>query len=254
MKILIVNDDGWETRGILELAKALRERGHEPIVFAPAENVSGQGTSMNLLPTVMIDVHEKEGIPMFAVHGTTIDCVMIGTAYAPDVDMVISGINYGLNTGGDILTSGTVAGAQDAIRRDYPSVAVSINSYAPQHLPEVARYFCDLLENKLKDVISNKYALNINIPDLPVNEIKGIVVAPISEKRWLKDITFELNGDKMKAKFRGYKPDISGERDTDVNYINQNYITISPILVNYNDYNLIQNISRALNPRERERV
>lgn len=191
MKILIVNDDGWETRGILELAKALRERSHEPIVFAPAENVSGQGTSMNLLPTVMIDVHEKEGIPMFAVHGTTIDCVMIGTAYAPDVDMVISGINYGLNTGGDILTSGTVAGAQDAVRRSYSS---------------------------------------------------------------LKDITFELNGEQMKAKFRGYKPDISDERDTDVYYINQNYITISPIRVNYNDYNLIQNIARALNPRERERV
>lgn len=191
MKILIVNDDGWETRGILELAKALRERSHEPIVFAPAENVSGQGTSMNLSPTVMIDVHEKEGIPMFAVHGTTIDCVMIGTAYAPDVDMVISGINYGLNTGGDILTSGTVAGAQDAVRRGYPS---------------------------------------------------------------LKDITFELNGEQMKAKFRGYKPDISDERDTDVYYINQNYIIISPIRVNYNDYNLIQNIARALNPRERERV
>jgi len=136
--------------------------------------VSGQGSALNLQPIAKIDIKSKDGIQVYVVHGTTTDCVIFGTTYYPDIDLVISGINYGLNVGKDTLNSATVSGAKEAIMRGLPAMALSINSYYPRNLKDVTKYFCELLDRKLQSVLSNQYLLNINFPDRPVSKINGL--------------------------------------------------------------------------------
>jgi len=208
--------------------------------------VSGQGSALNLQPIAKIDIKSKDGIEVYVVHGTTTDCVIFGTTYYPDIDLVISGINYGLNVGKDTLNSATVSGAKEAIMRGLPAMALSINSYYPRNLEDVTKYFCELLDRKLQSVLSNQYLLNINFPDRPVSKINGLKIVPMSRKGWNKDITFEEKGRQLIVHIKGTRPKLEGEKGTDLYWVTKGYITITPVVPDLIDYNLIHKLEEAL--------
>jgi len=245
MRILQTNDDGYKSRALLELAVGLKRHGHEPVIFAPANNVSGQGSALTIQPTVKIDIHKRGDFTIYAVHGTTTDCVLLGTRYT-DVDLVISGPNYGPNLGKDTLNSATVGGAREAQMMNIPSIALSINSYYPRHLQDIVDVFCSMLDDGILRVLSGKYLLNINFPDLPANDLRGVKVVGMSKKGWIKNVTFETNKRGMIAHIKGSRPRLDGERGTDLYWVNHGYITVTPVISDLIDYNLIHELQQIL--------
>ena len=177
MNILVANDDGIQARGIKELAKALSQVA-TVYVCAPESQRSASGHGITVSKPIIIEEDEFEYAEYaLKISGTPADCVKIGMRSLEQkgikVDMVFSGINHGGNLGTDTLYSGTVSAAMEGSLLGVPSVAVSVNS----HEAEYFEYACELAVEAVKkayDKMSPKTVLNINTPNLPKEEIKGL--------------------------------------------------------------------------------
>jgi len=130
--------------------------------------------------------------------------------------------------------------------RGLPAMALSINSYYPRNLKDVTKYFCELLDRKFQSVLSNQYLLNINFPDRPVSKINGLKIVPMSRKVWNKDITFEEKGRQLTVHIKGTRPKLEGEKGTDLYWVTKGYITITPVVPDLIDYNLIHKLEEVL--------
>jgi 5'-nucleotidase len=128
----VTNDDGITAEGLLTLTASLGVAGLDAIVVAPASNQSGVSRMATYSRPVPVEnVGEHAGIPLFACHGSPVDCVRAGlmSSLAPNADLVISGINHGANLGDDTLISGTVGAGIEAALLGVPGLAVSQQSY-----------------------------------------------------------------------------------------------------------------------------
>ncbi|WP_168409665.1 5'/3'-nucleotidase SurE [Erwinia amylovora] len=173
MRILLSNDDGIHAPGIQTLAKALREFAEVQLV-APDRNRSGASNSLTL-ETPLRTFHYPNG-DIAVQMGTPTDCVYLGvnTLMRPKPDIVVSGINAGPNLGDDVIYSGTVAAAMEGRHLGLPALAVSLNGY--QHYDTAALVTCSILKALLREPLRTGRILNINVPDLPLDQIKGIRV------------------------------------------------------------------------------
>src|SRR6478736_2304374 len=171
MKILISNDDGYLAPGLKALVEALKPVASEIVVVAPDSNRSGSSNSLTL--NRPLSVFQAENGYYF-VDGTPSDCVHValtgGLSFRPD--LVVSGINQGQNMGDDTLYSGTVAAATEAYLFGIPSIAFSQVEKGWLHLDAAAKVARDIVEFNL-EVLPKPYLLNVNIPNLPYEQIKG---------------------------------------------------------------------------------
>lgn len=172
MKILLSNDDGYLAKGINVLADALAEIA-ELVVVAPDRNHSGASNSLTLHSPLR--VHEVAKNRYF-VTGTPSDCVHLALSglFDEDPDIVVSGINHGANLGDDVIYSGTVAAAMEGRYLGLPAIAVSLVGQQPQHFGTAARVAVDLLERVERRTLPDDILLNVNVPDLPYEDLKGI--------------------------------------------------------------------------------
>ncbi|WP_019141257.1 5'/3'-nucleotidase SurE [Noviherbaspirillum massiliense] len=179
MKILVSNDDGYLAPGIIALANALAPIA-DIVVVAPDSNRSGSSNSLTL--NRPLSVYRSESGAYF-VDGTPSDCVHValtgGLAFKPD--LVVSGINQGQNMGDDTLYSGTVAAATEGFLFGVPAIAFSQVEKGWAHLDAAARVARDIVEHKA-ELLSKPYLLNVNIPSLPYNEIKGMVATRLGKR------------------------------------------------------------------------
>ncbi len=182
MNILVTNDDGIDAPGLWALAEAMSRVGYTMVV-APDKEQSGVGTSVSLHSGMRIDeVPSKiSGVVAFAVDGTPSDCVIVGLrqlAKGRHIDMIISGINPGANTGRDIPYSGTVMATLQGYFRRIPSIAVSL-AYRERgeelHYDVAARVAESLARRVQGSNMPADVIINANIPNLPLEEIKGMV-------------------------------------------------------------------------------
>lgn len=182
MHILISNDDGYQAPGIIVLADALRSQYHKVTIVAPRENKSGCGMGISLRRSVAV---EKIADQHFVVDGTPADCVYIGlnNLVSDPVDLVISGINNGANLADDILYSGTFAAAMEARRMSMPSIALSIPERNVQHY-ETAAYIAVQMSNALPLLMYRSLlaVLNVNVPDVPVADLRGFKATVLGER------------------------------------------------------------------------
>lgn len=182
MHILISNDDGYNAPGLLVLADALRNQHHKITIVAPRENKSGCGMGLSLRRS--IDV-EKADDDLFIVDGTPADCVYIGLNNLVDepIDLVVSGINNGPNLADDIFYSGTFAAAMEARRMAMPSIALSVTERSVQHY-ETAAYIAVQMTNSLPllNYRSLLAVLNVNVPDIPVADLRGFKATVSGER------------------------------------------------------------------------
>ncbi len=171
MQILISNDDGFQSEGIERLAEALSAIA-DVMVVAPDRDRSGASNSLTLEYPIRA-WHQPNGF--ISVNGTPTDCVHLAITglLEEEPDMVVSGINHGANLGDDVLYSGTVAAATEGRFLGLPALAVSIDSFAPEHLDSAARAASVLVQGLLTQKLSRDTILNVNVPDLPWDEIKG---------------------------------------------------------------------------------
>jgi 5'-nucleotidase len=171
MKILISNDDGYLAPGLVALADALRPIA-EIVVVAPDSNRSGSSNSLTL--DRPLSVYRADN-GFYFVNGTPSDCVHValtgGLSFKPD--LVVSGINQGQNMGDDTLYSGTVAAATEGFLFGVPAIAFSQVEKGWAHIDSAARIAREFVERRF-DMLEKPYLLNVNIPNLPYDQIKGI--------------------------------------------------------------------------------
>ena len=173
MKILISNDDGYRAEGLRALAEALAPLA-EITVVAPDRNRSGASNSLTLdVPLRVFPFAENRYL---VVNGTPTDCVHMAVSglFDHEHDMVVSGINDGANLGDDVLYSGTVAAAIEGRFLGLSAIAVSlvIEQSSGQHYATAARVAAELVM-RLKRAPLQATILNVNVPDLPYEQLKG---------------------------------------------------------------------------------
>ena len=237
MNILLVNDDSVYAPGIIALANALKDE-HKVTIIAPAKQMSGTSHSItfySFLNYEKLDI--VDGVDSYIVNGTPCDC----TKFGMDVimkrefpDLVISGINKGYNIGTDILYSGTVNAATEGAVFKIKSIAVSQN-YDLKSFDFTANFIKKNLD-KLMDIIPNEehIALSINVPTDDPKLLKGAKIATVGLQRYNDYYVYVEN--------KGYHimgeplADIGNDEYTDVELIKDNYISISFVKHEFNDY------------------
>lgn len=170
MKILVSNDDGVHAPGIIALARALQTVA-EVIVVAPDRNRSGASNSLSLQNPIRVTQLENG---FYSVAGTPTDCVHLALTglLKEKPDMVVSGINAGGNLGDDVFYSGTVAAAMEGRLLGLPALAFSLNG-KHEHFEAAAEVAKNLVLALVKNRLPAQTILNINIPDVALNQIKG---------------------------------------------------------------------------------
>ncbi|GHS88126.1 5'-nucleotidase SurE [Synergistales bacterium] len=240
MKILISNDDGIYARGVVEAANRLVELGHSVTVVAPDRERSGAGQSID---TSMLRVKGgrfpgfDERVRAFKCTGTPSDCVTLGLEKIfPEAEMVLSGVNNGPNLGCDVYYSGTVGAAREGYFGDRFSVALSLDVSEEQRSMDDERYETALyviewvLDNI--DILSggetNKGALlNINIPNVPLRDIKGFRMAAAGRRRYRDRVSEYHAPGGLGYWIRGLPVDEEEHEGSDVRAVRDGYVALS---------------------------
>lgn len=257
MNVLISNDDGVEARGLLELARALHEEvGLDVYVCVPDGQRSASGHGITLgksiyVSEVKIDHAEKA----YQTSGLPADCVKLGLELLRkegiEIDMVFAGINHGGNLGTDTLYSGTVACAMEGSICGYPSAAVSVDHHQAKHFD----YACELAVKTAKAYMKQieegtadcRTVLNINVPDRPKEELKGLKYTRLGDRKYIEIFINEEGSENLivpgNFQYTG-TPVHYTDLPEDVDVIaNQNgYATVTPIQSNLTDHEMVDRI------------
>ena len=250
MRLLLVNDDGIDAVGIQALAKEF-EKDYELVIVAPEGQRSAASHSITLTKPILVKRVEIPGIKSkaYSVSGSPADCVRVALDKLVEgpIDMVLSGINFGLNIGADVLYSGTVSAAIEGNLYKIPSMAFSCEiGEGTECFETAAKYAKRIFEQVKEDLVKNNIVLNVNFPCIKEEEIKGIKVCKIGgivydyyfvENRNGEDeITLALEGRHREEK----------EEDSDRFYLKEGYITITPLHYDLTNYNLMQKVQEWL--------
>jgi 5'-nucleotidase len=242
MKILVSNDDGYLSPGIKILVGHLKKIA-DVVVVAPEKNKSGSSSSLSLNKGIAVS---KINSMLYCVGGTPADCVHIAlTGLIPfKPDMVISGINDGANMGDDTIYSGTVGAAMEGFLLGIPSIAVSMGSPEPKYFETAAKVIIDLIERHKEQPHKNVTLLNVNVPDVPYAEIKGLEITRLGKRYGAQPAIKRAGVDGKDLYWVGAvgEPNDGGP-GTDFFAIMNNYVSISPIqsdLTNYKETDLIK--------------
>ena len=253
MRILVTNDDGVYAEGLWKLVEALKEIG-KVIVSAPDREQSAVGTSVTLHhPLRMKKVEPKiSGVETYSVEGTPADSVILGLQLvATDgVDLVISGINEGVNLGNDVYISGTLGSAIQGYLYGVPAIAISAALRENEVRFEAAARIGELLARKVKEkALSSKSLLNVNAPCLPIEQVRGVELTKPG-RRTYRDAVEKGNDGK-----RDYYWIVRGEPvweekvGTDISAIRSGKISITPFpvsLIGSNRTRLLEEVCLSL--------
>ena len=166
------------------------------------------------------------------IDGSPVDCTKIGLSHVTKgkVDLIVSGINHGHNLGSDMLYSGTVAAALDAVIMGFRAMAVSVASYTPQHFEAVAEVAAKLIDSGLLNDQPKDMLYNLNVPDLALDDIKGVKVT--RQGKTVYEDAIEVRKDPRGNKYfwiAGKLKENTAIDDTDVSQVNQGYASLTPV-------------------------
>ena len=245
INILVSNDDGIDAPGLQKLVVELKKFANV-YVSAPHRQQSAVGHSITVFYPLRSFEYFKDGKFFgMAVEGTPADAVKMGVLiFYKDVkfNLVVSGINHGANTAINILYSGTVSVATEGTTLNIPSVAVSLATFEKIDFSDAAEIAAKLLKNILiNKKLAPKTLLNINIPAVPKEKIKGIKITRQGISNW--DDSYELRSDPNGRDYYWLtgKMNILDEADNaDIIAVKNNYISITPLHYDLTDYKMIE--------------
>jgi len=233
--ILVTNDDGITAPGIRALIEVVRELG-DVIVVAPDKPQSGMGHAITIDATLRINKHTIYGVKEeYSSSGTPVDCVKIAINKILNnkkPDLCVSGINHGSNMSINVIYSGTMSAALEGAIEGIPSVGFSLCNHSIDAdftaSKIIAKKIC---ENILKNGLPKDVCLNVNIPPLHIDEIKGIKVCRQARSNWVEELDERKDpGGKtyfwLTGKFVNYEEE---KTDTDVWALDNNYVSIVPV-------------------------
>lgn len=227
MNILVCNDDGVFSEGIITLANLLKEK-YCVTVFAPSGNRSGYSRSVSFHKDIEVkSVNVISGVECFTVSGTPADCVKFAlTALNKKFDLVVAGINQGPNLGSDIFYSGTVNACFEANVENLPAIAFSNVGFKDFKFDENAKIISQIFD-KLVEISDGKYTLNVNFPNVDASMVKGVEFCTAGICKYTDgyvktgENTYKLIGEPI--------PPSEKDFGTDVYYSSLNYVTITPV-------------------------
>lgn len=228
MKILVSNDDGYLAPGVIALADVLRPIA-EIVVVAPDSNRSGSSNSLTL--DRPLSVYRADN-GFYFVNGTPSDCVHVALTgglcnFTPD--LIVSGINQGQNMGDDTLYSGTVAAATEGFLFGIPAIAFSQVEKGWAHLDAAARVAREVVERGF-DMLGKPYLLNVNIPNLPYDRIKGTIATRLGKRHQSEPVikTRDPHGRDIFWIGPAGREKEAGE-GTDFHAVSKGYVSITPL-------------------------
>jgi 5'-nucleotidase len=242
--ILVTNDDGITARGIKALIEVAQQLG-DVIVVAPDSPRSGQGHAITLeIPLRLHKVDLFEGIEAYECSGTPVDCVKLAkNVLLKDrlPDLCVSGINHGSNASINIIYSGTMSAAMEASVEGVPSIGFSFLNYSHQADFSACRPFVKaLMKNVLEKGMEYGNLINVNIPNLPVEQIKGFRVCRAAEARWVEE--FAEAQDPRGQKYywlTGRFVNEDTKDDTDIWALEHGYVSIVPAMHDLTNFQAI---------------
>ena len=242
--ILLINDDGVRSEGLMLAAKVLREFGNVYIVV-PDKNRSGSGHSITLFwPIVFRPFQSIESC--FECSGTPADCTKLGIKEImkeTKPDLVVVGINPGENTGVSVLYSGTVAAASESTIIGVPAIAISISTFKPKHYETAVDILKKVVPKILVNGLPDWTILNINVPDIPKADVKGIKIVPQGFTYYDSYIQQFVDGHGNSYHWPiGEVASRDERQDYDAAAVKDGYIAISPIKVDRTAYEFIDEL------------
>lgn len=240
MNLLLTNDDGIEGEGLRALASALIKNGHAVTVVAPDRNNSAVGHKATLhAPLHLADLSGEYGYPAYSLSGTPSDCVMFALGeLAVKPQILLSGINEGVNLGSDCMYSGTVGAAQEGAQNRIPSIALSTDYHCtPEDYERVAKIVLEHLDEWYAQAKETGGGLNVNIP--AKGEVKGIRFCPTVRHEY--NTCYVKNDDgTYSVDLKNGKLRIQGEENGDYPLFKLGYITVTPLTLDMTDRNLLK--------------
>jgi 5'-nucleotidase len=227
--ILLTNDDGYNSKGIQTLSAYLKKAGFDITVVAPLKEKSASSHSLTLRSNIRVD---KVSDTEYTVDGTPVDSVVIALQklVKHPIDLVISGINAGQNMGEDIHYSGTVAAAKEAAFFGYKAIAVSINDYSDQKFETAAHWLCLMLKNNLVSILHPNMVLNVNIPNVGLDEVRGIRLTSTGHRKYYNFIKLmEEDNSGFSYVIGGENPVWENIKGSDSEAIRDNFISVTPL-------------------------
>jgi len=238
MKILVTNDDGILSEGLWILVEELKKIARVTVV-TPDREQSGIGTAVSLRQPLTI--HKiKPAVPeveAYSIDGTPSDSVILalGKLVKGRVDMVVSGINQGLNLGEDVHISGTVSAALQGYLRGLPALAISAPFGNKPSLSIAARVVAILVKKIVATSLPTKLFLNVNLPDLPLAEIAGARITRLARESHVNTVEERNHGRHKYYWLVRERISEATDNNTDIGAIEQGHISITPIYTHRSD-------------------
>jgi 5'-nucleotidase len=248
--ILVSNDDGINAEGIYALVKELKKIADVTVV-APEKQMSAVGHAITVQYPLRVNPFYKNGEFFgYAVDGTPADAVKLAVrALLKDkkIDLLVSGINHGMNTSINIIYSGTVSAATEGTILGIPSFAISLATYEPNpDFSFAAKFAVKLAQFIFENGIPSGTLLNVNVPAVPENQIKGVLITRQGKAFW--DDWFDLRKDPngkeyywLTGKFVNYEEDINSDHTA----VQNKYISITPIHFDLTNYEAIDKLKKS---------
>jgi 5'-nucleotidase len=244
MRILISNDDGYLAPGLVALAEALATIA-EIVVVAPDSNRSGASNSLSLDRPLSV---QPAANGFYFVNGTPTDCVHVALTgmldYRPD--LVVSGINNGQNMGDDTLYSGTVAAATEGYLFGIPAMAFSQVAHGWEHVDAAAKLARDLVQRRF-DSLASPYLLNINIPNLPYEQLTRIRATRLGRRHQAEPV-IRAQDPRGREIFWIGPPGacLDAGEGTDFHATSQGEVSITPLQIDLTHTSALAGLARSL--------
>ena len=245
MRILLSNDDGIHADGIAALYNAVKDLGDIHVV-APDTQRSAVGHAITLTdPLKTYRVHLGDDHQGYAVSGTPADCVKLAVCALLDEkpDIVISGINLGPNAGIAAIYSGTVSAATEGSILGIPSMAISLGTFTDPLWDTAAHVARQLTEHLYKHPLPENMLLNVNVPNIPLEDIKGYAAAHMARSRYIE--TFDKRSDPRGNIYYWMDGEIdyTGDREnTDLDLMQKGYVTLTPFDFDLTNYEVLNTL------------
>jgi 5'-nucleotidase len=247
--ILVTNDDGIHAGGLGALIEIASEIG-DVVVVAPEESQSGMSHAITTKQPIRVNrKKEQNGLKIYSCSGTPVDCVKLALNQLLDrkPDLLLSGINHGSNASISVIYSGTMAAAIEGSVNGIQSVGFSLLDYSPDaDFRHAKHYVRRILQDVLKNGMPAEICLNVNIPVLSTEKIKGIKVCRQTRGFWQEE--FDKRTDPFKRDyfwltgyFNNFEPDA---RDTDEWALKNGYVSVVPIRVDFTCFDYLPELKK----------
>jgi 5'-nucleotidase len=243
--ILVSNDDGYDSPGIMELAKSMSKLG-DVIIAAPDRQMSAVSSALSVAKPLRVRKMKINDFDVYSVNGTPTDTVKIAVSELLDKkpDLIVSGINHGANTSINVLYSGTVAAAIEGVLLGIPSIAFSISSHDYSADLKYAGEYSTIIAKEIIDNPPDEGTL-INV-NFPTEDIKGIKATKLSSAKWNDKYSRRIDPfNREYFWFAGeyFLPENQDETSDDI-ALKNGFISVTPLKFDFNDYNYLEKLKK----------